>query len=107
MSYAELLLDLIQKKLVQTRPPPAIPSPLPWYYKADQTCSFHQGAPGHNIKNCYSLKFEVQKMVRSCLLSFKDVGPNVKDNPLPKHGGGNTINMVAGCLGTSGFLIST
>ena len=41
MSYAELLPMLIQKKLVQTRPPPAIPSPLPWYYKSDQTCAFH------------------------------------------------------------------
>ena len=43
ISNTELLLELIQKKLVQTRPPPAIPSPLPWYYKAYQTCAFHQG----------------------------------------------------------------
>ena len=35
-------------------------------------------------------------MVRSGLLSFKDVGPNVKDNPLPKHGGENAVNMVTG-----------
>ena len=38
-------------------------------------------------------------MVRSGLLSFKDVSPNVKDNPLPKHGGENVVNMVAGCPG--------
>ena len=38
-------------------------------------------------------------MVRSGLLSFKDVGPNVKDNPFPKHGGENDVNMVAGCPG--------
>ena len=38
-------------------------------------------------------------MVRSGLLSFKDVSPNVKDNPLPKHGGTNVVNMVAGCPG--------
>ena len=36
-------------------------------------------------------------MVRFGLLSFKDVDPNVKDNPLPKHGGGNNVNMVVGC----------
>ena len=41
MSYAELLTVLIQKKLLQTRPPPVIPSHVPWYYKADQACSFH------------------------------------------------------------------
>ena len=38
-------------------------------------------------------------MVRYGLLSFKYVGPNVKDNPLPKHGGANTVNMVAGYPG--------
>ena len=59
MSYTELLPALIQKKLVQTRPPPVVPSPLPWYYKADQTCAFHQGAQGHNVENCSPLKSEV------------------------------------------------
>ena len=85
MSYTELLPELIQKKLAQTRPPPAIPSPLPWYYKADQTCVFHHGAPGHIVENCYPLKTEVQKLEKSGILSFKDVGTNVKDNHLPKH----------------------
>ena len=99
MSYTELLPTLIHKKLVQTRPPPAVPSPLPWYYKANQTCAFHQGAPGHNVENCYPLKTEVQKLVKSGILSFKDVGPNVKDSPSPKHGGANVVNMVVGCPG--------
>ena len=38
-------------------------------------------------------------MVRSGLLSFKDIGPNVKDNPLPKNEGENAVNMVVGYLG--------
>ena len=38
-------------------------------------------------------------MVRSDLLSFKDVSPDVKDNPLPKHGGANADNKVAGYPG--------
>ena len=59
MSYAELLPALVQKKLVHTRPPPAVPSSLSWYYKADQTCAFHQGAPGHSVENCYPLRTEV------------------------------------------------
>ena len=41
----------------------------------------------------------MQKLVKSGVLSFKDVGPNVKDNSLPKHGGVNVVNMVAGCPG--------
>ena len=59
MSYAELLSSLTQKKLVQTKSPTTIPSPLPWYYKADQACNFHQGALGNNIENCYPLKSKV------------------------------------------------
>ena len=35
--------------------------------------------------------------MKSGILSFKDVGPNVKDNPLPNNGGANAVNMVAGC----------
>ena len=63
MSYAELFPALIQKNLVQTRPHPTIPLTLPWYYKAGQTCAFHQGIPGHHIENFYPLKSEVKKMV--------------------------------------------
>ena len=87
MSYAELLPELIQKKLVQIRPPPAIPSPFPWYYKADEACAFHQGGPGHNVENCYPLKTEVQKLVKYGILSFKDAGPNVKENPFTQAWG--------------------
>ena len=38
-------------------------------------------------------------MVRSGLLSFKDVSSNVKDNLVPKHGGTNVVNVVGGCPG--------
>ena len=40
-------------------------------------------------------------MVRSRLLSFKDSGPNVKDNLLPKHRGGGTMNMISDDPGES------
>ena len=43
------------------------------------------------------MKSKVQKLVKSGILSFKDVGPNVKDNPLPKHGGVSAVNIVVGC----------
>ena len=65
MTYVELYPTLIQRHLVQPRAPVAVLNPLPWYYKANQTCAYHQRAPGHNIENCYPLKLEVQKMVRS------------------------------------------
>ncbi|KAI5436290.1 hypothetical protein KIW84_022673 [Lathyrus oleraceus] len=53
----------------------------------------HQGAPGHDIENCYPLKYEVQKLVKTSMVSFEGRAPNVKANPLPAHG--NTlVNIV-------------
>ncbi|XP_050918894.1 uncharacterized protein LOC127136374 [Lathyrus oleraceus] len=85
MSYAELFPALLAKNHVQTRSPPPVPNDLPYWYKADQFCAYHQGAPGHNIENCFGLKSDVQRLVKSGILSFKDVNPNVQVNPLPQH----------------------
>ncbi|XP_058733002.1 uncharacterized protein LOC131604585 [Vicia villosa] len=76
MTYTELLPMLLQKNLVQLRdpPPPANPS---FWYKADARCGFHKNASGHTVENCYPLMSEVQKLVRSNMLTFKDVNPNV------------------------------
>ncbi|GAU51950.1 hypothetical protein TSUD_417330, partial [Trifolium subterraneum] len=97
MKYAELLPALLGKNLVQTRPPPPIPESLPRWYRADLSCAFHQGAPGHDIEHCFALKSEVQRLIRANVLSFKDVNPNVQANPLPNHGA--SVNMVFGCPG--------
>ena len=61
--------------------------------------AFHQGAPGHDIENCYPLKYEVQKLVKNGMMSFEYPAPNVKANQLPAHGN-SSINMVDGCLGS-------
>ncbi|XP_058751635.1 uncharacterized protein LOC131624732, partial [Vicia villosa] len=98
MTYTELYPALIHKKLVQPRSPPPVPEKLPWWYKADATCAFHQNAPGHDLENCWPLKNEVQRLVRSGMLSFRDIGPNVKNNPLPDHEA-SAVNMVYGCPG--------
>ena len=37
-------------------------------------------------------------MIKNGMLSFKDVNPNVRDNPLPRHGAAS-VNMVEGCPG--------
>ena len=98
MSYAELYPSLVVKNLLQPRNPPQISEPLPWGYKPEFHCAFHQGAPGHDIENCYPLKYEVQKLVKSGMVSFEDHAPNVKANPLPAHGN-PSVNMVDGCPG--------
>ncbi|GAU50550.1 hypothetical protein TSUD_281240 [Trifolium subterraneum] len=97
MKYAELLPALLEKKLIQTRVPPRVPEILPGWYRADLSCAFHQGAPGHDTEHCFILKSEVQRLIRANVLSFKDVNPNVQDNPLPNQGA--SVNMVFGCPG--------
>ncbi|GAU52030.1 hypothetical protein TSUD_418580, partial [Trifolium subterraneum] len=82
-------------KLIQTRAPPRVPEILPGWYRADLSCAFHQGAPGHDTEHCFILKSEVQRLIRANVLSFKDVNPNVQGNPLPNHGA--SVNMVFGC----------
>lgn len=84
ITYTELFPILMQRNLVQTRPPPKVPEKIHWYYKADLACTFHQGAPGHDLEGCFALKIEVQKLVRSGILSFKDVGFEVQIKHVPK-----------------------
>ncbi|KAI5436551.1 hypothetical protein KIW84_022883 [Lathyrus oleraceus] len=98
MSYAKLYPSLILKNLLQQKNPPKIPEPLPWWYKPELRCTFHQGAPDHDIENFYPLKYEVQKLVKSGMVSFEDCTPNVKANPLHAHGN-SSVSMVDGCPG--------
>jgi len=49
---------------------------LPPWYRPDQNCTFHQGAPGHDTEQCYPLKEEVQKLIENNIWSFED--PDVK-----------------------------
>ncbi|KAI5436199.1 hypothetical protein KIW84_022602 [Lathyrus oleraceus] len=86
MSYAELYKSLVLKTLLQPRNPPQIPEPLPWWYKPELHCAFHQGAPGHDIENSYPLKYEVQKLMKSGVVSFEDRMPNVKAIHYPPMG---------------------
>ncbi|KAI5430288.1 hypothetical protein KIW84_034753 [Lathyrus oleraceus] len=97
MSYAELYPSLIERKLITPRDPPAVPANPQWWYKPDQYCVYHSGAPGHNVDNCFQLKNKVQDLMRCGILCFEDVGPNVKKNPLPEHG--KSVNMFQGCPG--------
>ncbi|KAK2369196.1 hypothetical protein QL285_082345 [Trifolium repens] len=86
MKYADLLPALLAQNLVQTKPPPPVPERLPVWYRTDLTCAFHQGASGHDVEHCYALKKEVQNLVRTNLLSFKDSNSYVQVNPLPTMG---------------------
>ncbi|XP_050896594.1 uncharacterized protein LOC127103370 [Lathyrus oleraceus] len=98
MSYTKLFPALIQKNLVETRTSPTVPKELSWWYKPNHHCAFHQGAPDHDVENCFTLKDEVRRLMQSGILYFEDSGPNVQANLLPKHYG-EIVNMVEGCPG--------
>lgn len=104
MTYAELYPSLVVKNLIQSRNPLHTPEPLLWWYKPDLHCAFHQGAPDHDIENCYPLKYGFQKLFKSGMMSFEDRTPNVKVNPLPAHGN-SSMNMVMVVLVISKFLM--
>ncbi|XP_050895541.1 uncharacterized protein LOC127102176 [Lathyrus oleraceus] len=86
MSYTELYPSLLQKGLVVPRPMGPPPDRLPPWYNPNAHCPFHEGAPGHDLEGCYTLKHRVRELIESKILSFKDMGPNVKNNTLPPHG---------------------
>ncbi|KAI5444932.1 hypothetical protein KIW84_013274 [Lathyrus oleraceus] len=102
MTYAELYPSLIDRKLITPRDPPAVSTNPQWWYKPELHCVYHSGAPGHDVENFYPTK--VQDLVRSGILFFEDVGPNMKKNPLPEHGKA-VVNMVQGCPGKYKVLI--
>jgi len=77
MKYEELLPTLLKENLVQNRPPPPIPKKLSAHWRPDRFCDFHQGAQGHDVENCFSLKIEVQKLIDADVLPFKNLNPSV------------------------------
>lgn len=56
VTYTELYSLLISKNLVRPRQPHAMPKKLPWWYKPEASCVYHQGAPGHDLEKCCTLK---------------------------------------------------
>jgi hypothetical protein len=52
----EVLLQLLERNLVQTKAPPPVSTRLPAWYIPDLFCTFHQGAPSHDIEHCNAMK---------------------------------------------------
>ncbi|XP_050875287.1 uncharacterized protein LOC127078916 [Lathyrus oleraceus] len=93
MSYTKLYPSLLQKGLVVPRPMGPPPDCLPPWYNPNAHCPFHEGAPGHDLEGCYALKHRVRELIDSKILSFRDMGPNVKNNSFPPHGD-PTVNAI-------------
>jgi len=85
MKYMDLLPELLEKKLVQTRAPPPVLERLPAGYMADLTCVFPQGAPGHDIEHCFAMKKVVQKLIKADLLSFEEPNSGTQIDLVPEQ----------------------
>lgn len=59
---------------------------LPPWYNPNAQCPFLEGAHGYDLEGFYALKHKVRELIESKILSFKDMGPNMKSNALPMHG---------------------
>jgi len=84
VKYAELFSTLLRENLIQTRLPPLVPKRLSIGHRADLSCDFHQGAPGHDIEHCFAFRTAVQELIRANTLpprvnylSSKDLSNNI------------------------------
>ena len=72
MSYADLLLYLLDNAMVATSPA-KIPQPqFPRGYNSNVKCSYHRGVRGHSIEHCMTLKYKVQSLIDAGWLRFEE-----------------------------------
>ena len=72
MSYADLLLYLLDNAMVATSPA-KIPQPqFPRGYNSNVKCSYHRGVRGHSIEHCMTLKYKVQSLIDAGWLRFQE-----------------------------------
>jgi len=57
-----------------------MPKKLPAWFRANLSCTCHQGAPGHDVEHCYALKNALQDLIQANILSFEGQ-PQVQQRP--------------------------
>ncbi|XP_050877409.1 uncharacterized protein LOC127081171 [Lathyrus oleraceus] len=93
MSYDKLYPALLQNVLVVPRPMGPPSDCLPLWYNPNAHYPFHEGAPGHDLEGYYAFKHMVRELIDSNIMSFRDMGPNMKDNLIPLHRN-PTVNVI-------------
>ncbi|XP_070004351.1 uncharacterized protein [Nicotiana sylvestris] len=67
-------------------------NPSQWI-NPNKTCAYHSGMKGHTIDECRSLKDKIQNLIDNKIIIAKEPTPNIRNNPLPDHKGGD-IHMI-------------
>ncbi|KAL3747229.1 hypothetical protein ACJRO7_016069 [Eucalyptus globulus] len=101
---SQLLPMLIENHLVAKEIPRYNP-PKFVGFDLNKTCEYHMGEKGHHVDNCLMLRYKIQDLLDKKLLTFKDSGPNVQQNPLPKHS--EDVNMVGAINGNEEPIVPT
>ena len=95
MSYAELLPQLIEMKLVEKHTLNIDPEKLPHNFDTNAQCDFHFGGRGHIIENYFSSKHKVQDLLDTQNINFGLVpSPSTIQQPLPSHGGATVSSIL-------------
>ncbi|KAH1198811.1 hypothetical protein GmHk_18G052312 [Glycine max] len=72
VSYANLLLYLLNNAMVAIIPAKIPQPPFSRGYNSNATCAYHGGVPGHSIEHCMTLKHKVQSLIDAGWLKFEE-----------------------------------
>ncbi|KAH0661613.1 hypothetical protein KY284_026544 [Solanum tuberosum] len=73
-------------------------NPPPRNLDYSQHCAYYSDPPGHNIERCWYLEREIQDLIDTHRIIVESpTGPNINQNPLPRHTETNMLEMMNGC----------
>lgn len=83
--YNQILLYFFHKGWVTPRALPPRIHPYPPGFDKNARCEYHDGSLRHTIDNYKALKYKVKELLDAKLLTFREMGLNVKNKPLSSH----------------------
>ncbi|XP_058763419.1 uncharacterized protein LOC131636845 [Vicia villosa] len=76
MPYSQLLSQLLELSLVETKQLDPVIPPYPGKFDPNVRCGYHAGAPGHSIEDCKPFRDKVQDLLDSKTIVFTPNGQN-------------------------------
>ncbi|XP_058777099.1 uncharacterized protein LOC131651455 [Vicia villosa] len=76
MPYSQLLSQLLELSLVETKQLDPVIPPYPLKFDPNVRCGYHAGAPGHSIEDCKPFRDKVQDLLDSKTIVFTPNGQN-------------------------------
>ena len=86
MSLVQALQHMLKAGLVTLREPPQNPNTSSPRYNPNARCAYHSDSPGHDTRNCWALKNNIQDMIDAKEIELDPPEtPNVITTPMPNH----------------------